>query len=166
MRAAMVLAMAVSIASWAGAATIDPAEAWRPMHPFIGSWKGTRGGADGPVKVTRVYAAASTNHHLEITERGGGRSRAAVQGMMSFDPQRQVLVLREFTADGSASDLLLDPAASTTGKLVFVSSESEAMRTRITYERPAAKTFVERIEHSASGEPFAVVSETHFVRTD
>lgn len=37
---------------------------------------------------------------------------------------------------------------------------------RITYERIGTKVFVERIEHSAGGERFAVVSETRFVRTD
>lgn len=166
MRAAMVLALAVSITSLAGAATIDPVDAWRPIHPFIGTWKGTRAGTDGPAKVTRAYTTAPTNHHLEITETNGGRSRPAVRGMVSFDPQRQVLVLREFAADGSTSDLALDPTASTTGRLVFASLESEAARTRITYERMGAKTFVERIEHSVGGEPFAVVSETRFVRTD
>src|SRR5258705_7544806 len=66
MRAALVLVLAVSIASWAGAATIDPVEVWRPMYPFIGTWKGTGARADGPVKVKRVYASAPPNHHLEI----------------------------------------------------------------------------------------------------
>ena len=166
MRSALVLALAVSITSWASAATVDPADAWRPIHSFIGTWKGTRAGADGPVKVTRIYASAPTNHHLEITEKAGSRSRAAVWGMVSFDPQRQVLVLRQFARDGSASDMVLDPAASTSGQLVFASSESAATRMRITYERTGAKTFVERIEHSAGGEPFAVVSEVRFERKD
>lgn len=166
MRSVWVLALAVSITSWAGAATINPADAWRPMQSFIGTWKGTRAGVDGPVKVTRIYASAPTNHHLEITEKGGSRSRAAVWGMVSFDPQRQVLVLRQFSTDGSASDMVLDPAASTSGQLVFSSSESAATRTRITYERTGAKTFVERIEHSAGREPFAVVSEARFERKD
>jgi hypothetical protein len=167
MRAAWVLALAVSITSLASAATIDPADAWRPMYSFIGTWKATRTGSDGPVKVTRIYASAPTNHHLEITEAiGGARSRAVVRGMVSFDPQRQGLVLRHFGADGSALDMAFDPAASTTEQAVFVSLESEAARTRITYERKGAKTFVERIERSAGGEPFAVVSETRFMRTD
>jgi hypothetical protein len=136
------------------------------MHPFIGTWKGTRAGADRPVKVTRVYASAPTNHHLEITETGGGLKRPAVWGMVSLGPQRPALVLRQFAADGSAWDLTLDPAASSTDQLVFSSSSSEATRTRITYERTGPKSFVERIEHSAGGEPFAVVSETRFVRAD
>ena len=166
MRAALVLALAVSITSLASAATIDPTEAWRPMYSFIGTWKGTRAGTDGPLKVTRVYASAPTNHYLEITEKGGGRSRAEVRGMVSFDPQRQLLVLRQFAADGSASDLTFDPTTSATAPVVFASSESEATRMRITYERAGAKVFVERIERSAGGEPFGVVSETRFVRTD
>jgi hypothetical protein len=165
MRAVLVLALAVSVASLANAASVDPADVWRPVTSSIGTWKGTRTGANGPVKVTRVYAAATTNHHLEIAETGGGRTRA-VEGMVSFDPQRQLLVLRAFDADGSASDLALDPAASTAGQVVFASLEGDAARTRITYERTGAKAFIERIEHAAGGSQFAVVSETRFVRTD
>ena len=169
MRMALVVALAVAIASVAGAAVagaaVDPAEAWRPMHPFIGTWKGTRAGADGPAKVTRVYASATTNHHLEIREKGNG-SGAAVWAVVSFDPQRQVLVLRHFAADGSAFDVTADPTAATTGTLVFESGEAEASRTRITYVSEGAKSFVERIERSAGGETFTVVSETRFVRAD
>jgi len=169
MRAARLLAVAVSLGALSAVAHaqgIDPADAWKPMYSFIGTWKGTRSGADGSTKVTRVYASATTNHHLEITESGGGRSKAAVLGMVSFDPQRQALVLRQFAADGTAADLVLDSALSTAGQVVFASADAEAARVRITYARAGAKTFVERIERSAGGEPFAVVSETHFVRTD
>jgi len=165
MRVASVLVLAIAITASAPAAAIDAADAWRPMHAFIGTWKGTRTGTDGPVRVTRVYASASTNHHVEITEKGGG-SRPAVWGMVSFDPQHQALVLRQFAADGSALDLVLDPSTSTTGPLVFSSSASEAPRTRITYERAGTRNLVERIEHSTGGESFTVVSETRFVRMD
>jgi hypothetical protein len=139
----------------------DPA-VWQPMVGFMGTWKGTRQG----IKVTRVYAPAPTNRHLEITETDGGRSRTAVWGVVSFDPGRQVLVPRQFAADGQASDLALDPAASAGEQIVFATPESEAARVRITYQRTDAKTLVERIEHATAGEPLAVVSETRFVRSN
>jgi hypothetical protein len=164
MRAALLLVLAVSISSAAGGATVDLVEGWRPMYPFIGTWQGTRSGPDGQVKVTRVYASASTNHHLEITEKVGGRSRAIV-GMVSLDPERG-LVLRVFATDGSASDVVLDPVVSNATQVVFASLESEGPRTRITYERVGAKNLVERIERSTGGEPFTVVSETRLVRKD
>jgi hypothetical protein len=168
MRAArsLVLALAVSIPSWAGAAAVDPADAWRPMHPFMGTWKGTRQGSDGTIKVTRVFATAPTNRHLEITESDGGRSRTAVWGIVSLDRERGLLVLRQFGADGLASDLTLVPAASSGEQLVFATPESEAARVRITYERADAKTLIERIEQSASGAPLALVSEMRFVRSN
>lgn len=159
------LLVAVPMTAGVGASTVDPAEAWRPMHAFMGTWKGTRQGSDGPVKVTRIYASAPANRHLEITETDGGRSRTAVWGMVSFDSERQVLVLRQFAADGRASDLELDPSASIGEQIVFASPESEAPRVRITYERTDAKTLVERIERSGAGQPLAVVSETRFVRS-
>lgn len=162
MRAVLVLALAVSIATPAVAETVTPADAWRPMGWFMGTWKGTRAGGDGPDKVTRVYSAAATNHHLEITEKAQG-ARPAVCGMMSFDPERQVLVLRLFAADGSACEAALDPA-STSEQLVFASADSESRRTRVTYARAGANAFVERVERASGGEPFALVSEIRFVR--
>ncbi len=166
MRAALVLALAISSSSFAKAADVAPAEAWRPIYPLLGTWQGTRTGADGPVRVTRVYASAPTNHHLEITERGSGRAAAAVWGMVSYDPQRQGLVLRHFGPDGSAADAMFDPAASTADQLVFGSADSEPTRTRITYARTGWNNFVERIELSAGGAPFTVVAETRFERKD
>jgi hypothetical protein len=165
MRVAWVMALAVAISSLADGATMDAADAWRPMSPFIGTWKGTRAGANGPVKVTRVYASAPTNQYLEITEKVDGRPKA-VWGVVSFDREHQVLVLRQFAADGSAFDVVFDPSSASTEPLVFASNGSEASRTRIVYERGGTKGFVERIERSAGGEPIAVVSETRFERKD
>ena len=167
MRLGWVLAVAVAVTSVANAASIDPVDAWRPMHPFIGTWKGTRTGDDGQVKVTRVYESSTTNHHLEIREKLGGRSGgASVWGVVSFEPQRQVLVLRQFAADGSAFDVSFDPSSSTAGPLVFESLASEGSRTRITYERAGTNSFVERIERSSGGGSFGLVSETRFTRTN
>lgn len=163
---ARVLGLAVAMASVAGAATLSPGEAWRPMHALIGTWKGTGAGASGPVKVTRVFASAATNQHLEITEKANGHGKATVWGVVSFDPQREVLVLRRFAADGSAVELVCDPATASSGALVFASPESDASRTRIVYERSGGKALIERIERSDSGGPFTVVSETRFVRAD
>jgi hypothetical protein len=165
MRAALVLVLAALIPSFASAATVDPTEAWRPMYSFIGTWKGTRPAAEGTVKVTRVYASAATNHHLEITEKDGGGAKA-VWGLVSFDPEHSVLVLRHFSPDGSATDAALDPAASTADQLVFASPQSDATRTRITYERSGWNNFVERVELAAGGGAFTVVSETKFERKD
>ena len=166
MRTFLGLVLAASILSFAGATMADPADAWRPMYPFIGAWKGTRAGAEGAVKVTRTYASAATNHHLEITEKNGGGSPAAVWGMVSFDAQKQALVLRHFAADGTASDVAFDAAASSPEQLVFANPDAPGARTRITYERSGPKAFVERVEQSTGGGAFALVSETRFVRKD
>lgn len=165
MRTFLGLVLAASILSSAGAAMADPADAWRPMYPFIGAWKGTRSGAAGPIKVTRTYASAATNHHLEIIEKGSS-APAAVWGMVSFDAQKQALVLRHFAADGSASDVAFDQAASSPEQLVFANPDAPGARTRITYERSGPKAFVERVEQSTGGGAFALVSETRFVRKD
>ena len=164
--AAVVWLLAVTIPSLARASDVDPAEVWRPMFHYLGTWKGTRPGADGPIKLTRVYTSASSNHYLEITETGRDRSRSEVRGMMSFDRPRQTLILRLYALDGSASDLVLDPSSTTAGQLVFASLDTSSSRTRIVYQRTGPKNFVERIEQSSGGEPYALVTETTFVRKD
>ena len=141
-------------------ATVDPV-VWRPLVPFVGTWKGTRAGAEGPIQLTRVYATGSANRHLEITETGRKRDRAEVRGMVSFDPQRQALVMRQFAQDGTAADLVLDAAASTNGHVVFASANAEGPRTRITYERTGPRKFVERVEQSANGDSFAYGGRRH-----
>jgi len=162
-RIALLLAVVASLASGASADTVAPADTWRPMYSFLGTWKGTRTGTDGPVKVTRVYASATTNHHLEITESGASRA-SAVWGIVVFDPQRQGLVLRHFAANGSAADLAYDAQASTADKLVFASAATDSAPARITYERAGWNAFVERIELAGAGGAMTVVAETRFVR--
>ena len=157
MFAALVLAVAVSTASPSGTAAPDQTEAWRPMHAYIGTWKSV-----GAEKRTRVYASAATNHHLEITESGADHDRA-VWGIVSYDATRGGLVLRRFVADGDALDLALDPAASTAEHLVFEGPGADT-RTRVTYDRTNWNSFVERVERSSGGEPFALLVETRFER--
>ena len=159
MFAALVLAFAASTGSPAVAVAPAPTEAWRPLYAYIGTWKST-----GAERRTRVYASAATNHHLEITESGSGHDRA-VWGIVSYDGVRGVLVLRRFVADGEALDLALDPSASTAEHLVFEGTGPDS-RTRVTYDRPGWNTFVERVERSTGGTPFALLLETRFERKD
>ena len=159
MFAALVLAVAVSTAPPSGTAAPDQTEAWRPMHAYIGTWKSV-----GAERRTRVYASAATNHHLEITESGASHDRA-VWGIVSYDAARGVLVLRRFVADGDALDLALDPSSSTAEHLVFEGPGADS-RTRVTYDRPGWNTFVERVERSSGGAPYALLLETRFERKD
>jgi len=39
-------------------------------------------------------------------------------------------------------------------------------RTRVTYDRPGWNTFVERVERSSGGAPYALLLETRFERKD
>lgn len=164
-RAALLLVLVALIPAWAGAATVDPTEVWRPMHSFIGSWKGTRPAADGTVKLTRVYESAETNHHLQITEKAGG-GPAAVWGTVNFDEGLGVLVVRHQAPDGSTTNAAYDAAASTPDKLVFESPAADPTRTRITYERSGWNNFVERVELATGGGAYTLVSETRFERKD
>lgn len=167
MRAVLIsFALAVVFVTSAHATGPTAAEAWRPMHSFIGHWKGVRTLPAGPQKLTRGYASATSNQHLEITEKGADRSAPGVWGVVSFDPEKQVLVLRQFAADGAALDAALDPALSTDAQLVFASPADAATQLRITYVRSDAREFTERVERAENGGPFVVVSETKFVKKD
>jgi hypothetical protein len=162
-RAALLLVLAALLPSASGAATVDATQVWRPMYSFIGSWKGTRPAAEGTVKVTRVYASAETNHHLQITEKAGGGA-AAVWGTVNFDAELGALVLRHLAPDGSTTNAAYDAAASTEDKLVFESPAADPTRTRITYERSGWNNFVERVELASGGGAYTVASETKFER--
>ena len=146
MRYALLLILALVLPAHA---ETDPTEAWRPMLSFIGSWNGTREGA----KFVRTYQSAATNHHLEVTEKSGGHD-PSVWGVVSFDPAKNGLILRQFGADGSIAEVQLDFAGSSSDQLVFAGKD-----VKITYVRSGWNAFTERIEHGG-----ALVSETKFVR--
>ncbi len=168
--AALVLVLSAAAPSAVGDTVVAPTEAWRPMYSFLGSWKGTGTGPAGPVQLTRSYASASTNHHIEITEAVRGHSPATIWGTVSYDPRLPGLVLRRYSpgeaADGAAQDLALDAAASTADRLVFASAPTGAVRTRVTYEHAGWNVFVERVERADSSGAFTVLTETRFTRKD
>jgi hypothetical protein len=140
------------------------------MYSFLGTWKGTGTGPAGPVQLTRSYASAATNHHIEITEEIRGHSPATVWGTVNYDPRLPGLVLHRFGAGGApdaeAAGLALDAAASTADRLVFTSAPAGGVRTRVTYEHAGWNAFVERVERADSSGAYTVLAETHFTRKD
>jgi hypothetical protein len=163
MRKVLLAVLALVFAVPAHGDTAPPAEPWRPVRVFIGSWTGSRGVAEFTVKVDRKYASASDRRQLVVTEKANGHPET--WGAIAFDAERQTLVIR--LAENGATDLVLepgDPGELEATRLVFATPAGSAHPARITYEQVNWNEFVERLEESKADGQFAVVSETHFKR--
>jgi hypothetical protein len=161
MQSAFLVYLALVTSSIAGVSSAVSPEAWSPMRVFVGAWAGSRSGSEGPHKVVRGYEPVEGNQQLQITERNGKQS--GVWGVIRFDPERQAFVLGRSLPNGEESVLVLEPVSSET-RLVFVSPEGSADRTRVSYERAGWNEFVERIEQATPGQDFVLVSEARFKR--
>jgi len=140
------------------------AEDWKPFHPFVGTWTGTRATSTGKVSVTRYYESVGGNQHLLVSDRMA--SDPSPWGLVSIDPVRGGFVLRRFGADGSMVELVLSDVSNDGATLVFDTAPDDGGSSveRITLERHGRSEFVERVELRANGAPFALISETQFRR--
>src|SRR5262249_48598289 len=103
------------------------------------------------------------NHRLLVSDRVG--SSRTPWGLVSYDPARGAFVLSRFGADGSTADLVLREVSDGGATLVFDAAPGNAGTVeRITQERHGWTDFVERVESSANGSSFTLVSETQFRR--
>ena len=167
MRGTFLVVLALVFAAPALAESGPPAEVWRPVRAFIGSWTGARSGADFAGKVTRQVESSRDNRQLVVLERPQkGRGEAFSWGAIAFDPARQTLVIRPH-GDGAGigvSELVLETGDPDGARLVFASPAGSPRPTRLTYERVDWDEFVERLEESPTDGSFALVSETRFKR--
>jgi Zn-dependent metalloprotease len=89
--------------------------------------------------------------------------------LIGYDSARKLVTFRQFHQEGFVATYVLNPAASTPGKVVFESENLEnigaSWRARETYELISSDEFVETFELSQSGKPFEVYSKTHFKRS-
>jgi hypothetical protein len=175
---ALVVVAACGLAASPPAATppVQADDPWSRVRVLEGEWIGTSQGEPGVGTVHRSYQFVLGHRFLhERNASAYAPKQPNTPGelhqhwsFISFDKQRNRLVLRQFHQEGFVSEYAVDPEQSTERKLVFVSEAIENLdsrwRARESYEMPSADEFVETFELAAPGKQFEVYSRTSFRR--
>lgn len=170
---AFLLAVLVVTAPLADDKKPDP---WQPVRFLVGNWKGTVTGESGTGTVERSYAFILRDNFIEERntsayapkELGGVAEIHHHRSMISYDQKRKALMLRQFHEESFVNLYALNPAVSTSTRLVFDSEHFEnfdnAWKARETYEVVSNDEFVEIFELAPPGKPYEVYSRNHFQR--
>jgi len=157
------------------AGTPEPDE-WRPVERFIGEWSGTASGKAGDGTVTRKYAFVMNRRFIHETntsryppqERNKSGEVHEHWGILSYDKQRKLLVLRQFHVEGFVNTYRQAAVAEDPAKLIFESETfenfSNSWKARETYEFISDDEFVETFELAPPGKPFELYGRNHFKR--
>jgi hypothetical protein len=162
MRSTFLVFVALIASTMALAQPPPAADSWGPMRVFVGSWSGSRTGANASRKILRTYEPVAGHPQLQILERSNGRF--GVWGVISIDAVEQDFVLRHFPSTGLTAVLDLDPKSSSSTRFVFDNTDERADGLRITYDQMSADSFVERVERGRADGPLELVSEARFTR--
>lgn len=168
---ALLLALALLAAD--SSQSNDP---WERVRFLEGEWTGTAEGEPGLGTVHRTYQFVLNHRFLHERNVSAYAPRAEGQtgelhehwSMISYDRQRQRLVLRQFHQEGFVNQYVLDEEASADGRLDFVSEALENLDNRWraleTYEAASENAFTETFELAPPGGAFSVYSKTSFTR--
>ena len=153
------------------ASTDDP---WAAIRFLSGKWTGDVEGEPGKGKSEREYRFVLNGAYMEIRN----KSTYAAQpknpkgevhedwGMISYDKNREKLVLRQFHIERFVNQFVQEPPDGPALRFTSEAIENIApgYRARETYRPTGPDSFVERFEIAAPGKEFEVYSETRFER--
>ncbi|MCI0388026.1 MAG: hypothetical protein MOB07_04565 [Acidobacteria bacterium] len=149
---------------------------WEPLKYFIGSWEGTAKGQPGNGKVEREYQFVLNGKYLSAKNKSTyspqeKNPKGEVHedwGLISYDRDRKLFVLRQFHIEGFVNQYTLDMATSNSKTLVFVTESIENIttgwRARESYRILNNDEFIEVFELAAPGKEFEIYAENHFKR--
>ena len=149
-----------------------PADPWKPLRFFVGSWTGTGKGEPGESTVKREYRFILGDRFLEAVnqstylpqEKNPKGEVHEDRGIFSWDRARRRFVLRQFHVEGFVNEYVADSVAAGAEWLVFTTESVEnippGFRARETYRILGPDEFVERFEIAEPGKEFALYSET------
>ena len=127
-----------------GSAGDPPSDHWAPIRGLVGSWQGE---GDGTT-VTHDYQFVIADKFIQSRTRSESTDEIHEDtGFFSYDPDREVLVFRQFLSEGFVNTYDLGQRETDGEPLVFTSSSCEGageMRARltITFDGPDAYTMV------------------------
>ena len=174
MKAAFALVMMLG-AFAAHAADDKPGDEWQAVQFMLGSWAGEASGEPGKGIVERSYELVLGGRFIE--ERNTSRYAAVPgkaaevhrhRGFLSYDKERQTLMLRHFHEEGFVDLYAMNNDASSAKRLVFESVSFENFnndwKARETYDLISPDEFVETFELAEPGKDFTLYSRSHFKR--
>jgi hypothetical protein len=151
----------------------DKADPWQPVRFFIGRWTGTAEGEAGSGSVERTYEFILREHFIEEHNTSTYPPQAKNKtgevhhhiGIISYDRQRKMLIMRQFHVEGFVNLYALNQALSNSKLLVFESERFENFnnewKAKETYEIISKDEFIETFELAPPGKPFELYSRNH-----
>lgn len=106
---------------------------WLPFSAFIGEWKGTGEGVDGPGTYQRSYTQVLNKNYIEVRNKTAYPANAKSKngythedlGYISYDKMRNTFVFRQFHGEGFVNQYKLDSISADRKTLVFISEAIE-----------------------------------------
>lgn len=131
---------------------------WRVFRYFLGDWTGTGTGKPGNSSVKRSYRLTLADQFIELRSHSLYEPQEANPtgedhheiGLLSYDNDRSLYVLREFHAEGYVNQYVLEASRAEDVTLVFVTEAMENIptgwRARTTLEILSENSFRESFE--------------------
>jgi hypothetical protein len=154
----------------------DKPDQWQPIRFFVGRWTGTTDGQPGQGTVERSYEfilrdqfiqehSTSTYPPQEKNKAGEVHHHMSI---ISYDRDRNTLMLRQFHVEGFVNLYTLNQSVSAPKHLVFESERFEnfnnSWKAKETYDIMSPDEFIETFELAPPGKPFEVYSRNHLKR--
>lgn len=171
---AMALALAGLGASQVPAAAEEPdSDVWAPIRPLLGTWHGSEVGNESGSHIERTYelimgekfARSTTLAAFDPTEPDAEGDVHQDIGLFSHDPDRDVLLLREFMSEGYVVTYVL--ARATPESLVWVSESSEGAGgygARLRYSLLGPDEHMEELDLAPPGKSYFTCHRMKMVR--
>ena len=149
---------------------------WQPVRFFVGRWTGTTDGQPGHGTVERSYEFILRDQfiqeHSTSTYPAQERNKTGEvhhhMSIISYDRDRNTLMLRQFHVEGFVNLYALNRSASTPKHLLFESEHFEnfnnSWKAKETYDIISPGEFIETFELAPPGKPFEVYSRNHLKR--
>lgn len=170
-------ALLAAVASAQNAAPApDAADPWAAVRFLEGEWRGSAEGEPGTGTVRRSYQfvlGARYLHERNVSSYDPKEAATPPEvhehwSFLSYDRQRQRLVLRQFHQEGFVNQYIQVLEATTPQRIVFESEAIENIpsgwRARESYDLTGPDTFTETFELAAPGQEFAVYSKSSLRR--
>ena len=133
-------------------------EKWQPFDYFLGDWRGKGTGKPGYSDVERTYRLILDDQFIELKGRSlfepqesnpNGEDHREI-GLLSFDRNRSLYVLREFHVEGYVNQYVLEEPEPGVTKFVFITEAIENIAAgwsaRTTYEILSSDSFRETFD--------------------